>query len=171
MSAILTYHVSAGQLSAVAAGRVFHLPTHRDPSAMGTWEKVQELRSGKHTLWDHCFEFPHQHLPSLQTHGRGSTTETVIRRVNLGAISPDAIRLELFDWPGRYAQRFDGVDKGPAVHNHPGSALYVGDRQTGVYIHGWPPCHLKPCVVVLQHWDDLVRAVASEPELSFSIVV
>src|SRR5262245_7743262 len=26
------------------------------------WQKVQELRSGKVTLWDHCFELPHQRL-------------------------------------------------------------------------------------------------------------
>src|SRR5690606_29451277 len=26
------------------------------------WEKRQELRSGKVTLWDHCFELPHRPL-------------------------------------------------------------------------------------------------------------
>jgi hypothetical protein len=50
MSAVLTYHVRAGQLGAVAAGKAFHLPTHKDPSRVVAWEKVQELRSGKYTL-------------------------------------------------------------------------------------------------------------------------
>ena len=27
-----------------------------------TWEKTQDLRSMKVTLWDHCFELPHKHL-------------------------------------------------------------------------------------------------------------
>ena len=26
------------------------------------WQKRQELRSGKYTLWDHNFELPHKHL-------------------------------------------------------------------------------------------------------------
>src|SRR6266851_1356361 len=30
------------------------------------WEKVQELRSGKYTLWDHCFELPHKHLEAQE---------------------------------------------------------------------------------------------------------
>ena len=167
MSAVLTYHVRAGQLSAVAVGRVFHLPTHSDPSRVLTWEKAQELRPGKHTLWDHCFEPPPEQRRSLQslTHG----AETVIQRLSLGTASPGAAQLGLYDWPGEYAQRFDGIDNQPR-HNHPGSAVYVGDRRQGVYIHGWPPCNLKRCVVVLRQWDDLMRAVASEAELSFAIV-
>src|SRR5256885_2325740 len=35
---------------------------NRDEERIGGWEKVQELRSGKVTLWDHCFELPHKHL-------------------------------------------------------------------------------------------------------------
>src|SRR6266542_3431536 len=31
------------------------------------WEKVQELRSGKYTLWDHSFELPHKHLDADRT--------------------------------------------------------------------------------------------------------
>ena len=30
------------------------------------WEKAQELRSGKYTLWDHCFELPHEHLEAAR---------------------------------------------------------------------------------------------------------
>jgi hypothetical protein len=99
------------------------------------------------------------------------SAKTVIQRLSLGTASPGVIQRGLYDWPGEYAQRFDGVDNQPgARHNHPGSAVYVGDRRAGVYIHGWPPCNLKPCVVVLRQWDDLMRAVASEAELSFAVV-
>jgi hypothetical protein len=171
MSAVLTYHVRAGQLSAVAAGKVFHLPTHKDPSRVASWEKVQELRSGKYTLWDHCFEQPDRHAPSVPSLSGSMPAGIVIQRLNLRSASPGVRKLELYDWPGEYAQRFDGVGSRPGVqHNHPGPAVYVGDRQAGVYIHGWPPCNLKRCVVVLRQWDDLIQAVASEAELSFAIV-
>src|SRR5262245_25535725 len=140
MSANLTYHVRAGQLIAVAAGRVFHVPTHKNPSRVMNWEKVQELRPGKYTLWDHCFEMPHEY-PHLRSVANGTPGEAVIQRLSLGTASPAAIQLGLYDWPGEYAQRFDPVPNRPSVpHNHPGSAVYVGDFQGGVYIHGWPPC-------------------------------
>src|SRR5262249_11895044 len=35
--------------------------------AVEKWEKVQELRSGKYTLWDHCFELPHKHLDATKS--------------------------------------------------------------------------------------------------------
>ena len=34
----------------------------RKEDRVAVWEKGQELRSGKFTLWDHCFELPHKHL-------------------------------------------------------------------------------------------------------------
>src|SRR5207302_2794143 len=34
----------------------------REEDRIYDWEKSQELRSGKYTLWDHCFELPHKHL-------------------------------------------------------------------------------------------------------------
>ena len=171
MSAVLTYQVRTGQLNVVAAGKVFHVPTHQDASRVVTWEKVQELRAGRHTLWDHCFEPARPHARRPQSLTDGMPAGTVIHRLSLGSGSSGAGKLELYDWPGEYAQRFDGVDNRPgAPHNHPGSAVYVGERQAGVYIHGWPPCNLKRCVVVLRQWDDLIRAIASEAELSFAIV-
>jgi|SRR5215467_2777299 len=157
MGAILTYHVRAGQLTSVAAGRVFTLPTHRDPSSVLSWEKAQQLKPGKYTLWDHCFDLPDQHSRGLRSLTDAIPAETVIRRVSLGTASPATVQLRVSDLPGM------------PQHIHSGSAVYVGDRRAGVFIHGWPPCNLKRCVVVLRQWDDLVRAVASEAELSFAI--
>jgi type VI secretion system secreted protein VgrG len=34
----------------------------REKFRIHEWHKAQELRSGKYTLWDHCFELPHKHL-------------------------------------------------------------------------------------------------------------
>ena len=80
----------------------------RDDDRVVEWEKVQELRSGKYTLWDHCFELPHKHLEA---------DKTILDTVSLGKAS-HKLKLggndawELYDWPGEYAQRYDGVDKG-----------------------------------------------------------
>ena len=167
MSAALTYHVRAGQLSALAAGRVFQVPTHQDPTRILTWEKPQELKAGKYTLWDHCFEATGQPLPGPPLLPGGAGAGSVIHRLNLTGTSSSAGKLEVYDWPGEFAQRFDG----PAVpHRHPGPAVRVGDRRAGLYIHGSPVCNLKQCVVVLRQWDELIRAIASEAELSFAVV-
>ena len=70
------------------------------------WTKVQEQSSGKFLLWDHTFELPHRKSESAK-----SLTETVA----LGGVTHklgvgDHAKLEVYDWPGAYAQRFDGVD-------------------------------------------------------------
>ena len=171
MGAVLTYHVRAGQLSATATGQAFYVPTHKDPSQVAAWEKLQELRAGKHTLWDHCFEPPPQDPGGLRLLAQLPAGPTIQRLSSETAIR-GATQLGLYDWPGKYAQRIDGVDNRQAVqHRHPGSVIYVGDRQAGIFIHGWPPCHPKLCVVVLQRWDELMRVIASEAELSFAIVI
>jgi hypothetical protein len=169
MSASLIYHWRRGLLSAVAGGRVFQLPTDPAASSGASWEKVQELRPGKVTLWDHCFEIPH--APSI---GRGSLSDTaptgsVTHRIG---IEPAASgKLEVYDYPGKFAQRFDGVDVGQrrTVHQRHGKILYVGGTRGGIHIHGQPPCHLEACVVVRRQWDELFAAIGAEKELSFSI--
>jgi hypothetical protein len=165
MTAVLTYHLRSGRLSAMASGKVFYLPTYQERSRITVWEKVQELRSGRHTLWDHCFELPHQRIERGQSIPDSVPAGKVIHRLN-----PGSSKLEVYDFPGRFAQRFDGDDKVPGVrHTHWGTAIYVGDRRGGLYIHGWPPCDLQRCVVVMQRWEDVLQAIVGEPELSFSI--
>jgi type VI secretion system secreted protein VgrG len=71
------------------------------------WEKSQELRSGKYILWDHCFELPDKHLEA-----KGKTIDSVAlgdvtHKLNVGGND----QLEIYDYPGRYAQRFDGIDR------------------------------------------------------------
>ena len=72
------------------------------------WEKAQELRSGKYTLWDHCFELPHKHLEASKTIQESLSAGQVNHKFKVGGND----RLEVFDYPGAYAQRFDGVDRG-----------------------------------------------------------
>src|SRR5262249_54596580 len=79
----------------------------REEDRVFDWEKAQELRSGKVTLWDHTFELPHKHLDADKTIQESVAAGKVTHKLN---VNND--KLEIYDWPGEYAQRFDGVDKG-----------------------------------------------------------
>lgn len=80
----------------------------RGPDRITAWEKVQELRSGKVTLWDHTFELPHQHLDAEKQIIESVSVGEVDHRTKIGRND----RLELYDYPGAYAQRFDGITPG-----------------------------------------------------------
>ena len=69
------------------------------------WEKTQELRSGKVTLWDHSFELPHRHLESSLQIQDSVKAGKMLHPFKL----PVNAKLELYDYPGEYAQRFDGI--------------------------------------------------------------
>jgi len=72
-----------------------------------SWEKTQALRSGKHTVWDHCFELPGKHLEAEQPILESVQAGKVVHKLKVGGND----QFELYDYPGAYAQRFDGVDK------------------------------------------------------------
>jgi type VI secretion system secreted protein VgrG len=78
----------------------------RDEERVYSWEKTQEIRSGKVTLWDHHFELPHKHLEAEEPIVAEATAGTVTHKLKVGGNDS----LELYDWPGEYAQRYDGVD-------------------------------------------------------------
>lgn len=73
-----------------------------------SWRKLQEVATGKVTLWDHCFELPHKKLettrPILESVAIGEVTHKLKLSCNSG--------FEIYDYPGAYAQRFDGINKG-----------------------------------------------------------
>ena len=79
----------------------------RDENRVLSWEKTQELRSGKYTLWDHSFELPYKNLESEVVILDKVSAGTVEHELKLNANQ----RFEIYDYPGAYAQRFDGVDK------------------------------------------------------------
>ncbi len=80
----------------------------REEDRVNAWEKAQELRSSKVTLWDHCFELPHKHLEGVADILASVAAGKSSHKLKLGANAP----LELYDFPGAYAQRFDGINKG-----------------------------------------------------------
>lgn len=91
-------------------------PAARKSSAVESvfsWYKTQELSPAKYTLWDHCFELPRQNLQAVaqirESVQVGQVTHPLRLDVNAG--------LEIYDYPGEYAQRFDGV--GPLGSDQP----------------------------------------------------
>lgn len=81
-----------------------------DKDIIYDWNKVQELTSGKYTLWDHSFELPHKHLEAEKGIADSVQVGQVSHKLKVG----DNSKLEIYDFPGEYAQRFDGVNPGGA---------------------------------------------------------
>jgi type VI secretion system secreted protein VgrG len=79
-----------------------------DDLRIKSWQKSQWLRSGKVTLWDHCFELPHTHLEAEESIQDSVSAGKLTHKLQVG----NNDQLELYDFPGEYAQRFDGVDRG-----------------------------------------------------------
>ncbi len=80
----------------------------REEDRVLAWEKAQELRSSKVTLWDHSFELPRKHLEGKAEIQAATAAGKASHKLKLG---PNA-KLELYDYPGGYAQRFDGIQPG-----------------------------------------------------------
>ena len=129
-------HTSAGHRLVVADSSASHpnLGTAafrtgggREPRVF-EWTKTQELRSGKVTLRDHAFELPHDDLEA---------TSPIPASVQVGGVRhqlllPANQGLETYDFPGGYAERFDGV--APGGGDQPGELakiLPVGQRTAG----------------------------------------
>jgi len=80
----------------------------REDMRIIAWEKLQELRSGKCTLWDHCFELPGKNLEAQKLILDSVQVGKVTHKLKVAGND----QLEIYEYPGGYAQRFDGVDKG-----------------------------------------------------------
>ncbi len=70
------------------------------------WEKTQEIRSSEATLWDHNFELPDKNLEAVQPITPTAQAGTVSHKLALDTT------LKQYDYPGDYAQRFDGIAPG-----------------------------------------------------------
>jgi type VI secretion system secreted protein VgrG len=108
-----TGHVMVLTDSPAGAGEIPGVHVYRTPGllppppgSVTAWEKTQEIRSGLVTLWDHNFQVPGENFEA-----RGSIQPSVMAGAiehHLAAGGGEA--LEQFDFPGGYAQRFDGID-------------------------------------------------------------
>jgi type VI secretion system secreted protein VgrG len=79
----------------------------RNDLRITSWEKTQELRSGEYTLWDHCFELPGKNLEAKEKTIGSINVGKVTHKLNIGGND----QLEIYDYPGGYAQRFDGMTR------------------------------------------------------------
>ena len=87
------------------------------------WRKTQNLRSGEYTLWDHCFELPGNHLEAKEKTIATLPVGKVTHKLNLANDS-----LEIYDFPGLYAQRFDGID--PSGGDRPSDIQHIFEDRT-----------------------------------------
>ena len=70
------------------------------------WRKTQALRSAKYSLWDHTFQQPTQNLEAKESIMASVQAGTVTHQLQGQASAP----LEIYDFPGGYAVRFDGIN-------------------------------------------------------------
>jgi len=81
--------------------------------AVFKWEKTQELRSGKVVLGDYNFELPVNPVEAQATIRESVRVGQVTHALKVAGNDG----LEMYDYPGGYAQRFDGV--GPSGRDQP----------------------------------------------------
>jgi type VI secretion system secreted protein VgrG len=98
----------------------------RDDERISNWVKSQEIRTAKHTLRDHCFELPDDNLEAAEPIAESVQAGNVTHKLKTGANGS----LENYDFPGRYAQRFDGVDPGGAVQAANLQKIFQDNKRT-----------------------------------------
>jgi type VI secretion system secreted protein VgrG len=78
----------------------------RDDERITQWHKAQNWTSGKYTLWDHHFQLPGKNLMADQPVMSSVQVGSVTHQLKLANAD-----MEVYEHPGRYAYRFDGIDK------------------------------------------------------------
>ncbi|HMF16089.1 MAG TPA: type VI secretion system tip protein TssI/VgrG, partial [Gemmataceae bacterium] len=118
----------------------------REDERIKEWVKSQEIRTAKQTLRDHCFELPTDNLEAVQPITETVTAGTVDHKFKVGANAS----LENYDFPGRYAQRFDGVDPGGAAQAGNLQKIFQDNkRTTGIRIQE----EATPGLTIVGHSD------------------
>jgi hypothetical protein len=86
--------------------------------------------------------------------------------------------LETFDYPGAYAQRFDGIEKGgsqSSTHRSHARVIWIkltskpGFPAGGVCLHGLPACGSPACIVIVQSYDALFHALKAARQVSIVV--
>jgi len=164
----LTYRPREGIVVGTVAGRAIRLATVHNQAAANVqawqraagpvatdiydWRKVQEVRTGG--------------LPAGPFAHRLTVAENAA--------------LEIYDYPGDYAQRFDGINPGGAAGgstNHRQHSRVVWIKSSlkasfpagGLCLHGPPPCGNPWCIVIAQDWDSLFHALKAARHASLAV--
>jgi type VI secretion system secreted protein VgrG len=72
------------------------------------WVKLQDIRSGKFALWDQSFQRPGDNFESKKNTLGSIAVGKVTHKLEVAGND----KFEIYDYPGEFAQRFDGIDKG-----------------------------------------------------------
>jgi type VI secretion system secreted protein VgrG len=86
---------------------------NRPEARISLWRKSQEVCTGKYLLWDHSFELPGHNLAAEQTIQHSVKVGQATHPLSLSC-NKDS---EIYDFPGRYARRYTGIDKGGGVQS------------------------------------------------------
>ncbi|MGF1580079.1 MAG: type VI secretion system Vgr family protein [Gemmataceae bacterium] len=90
------------------------------------WEKIQELSSGKVSLWDRNFELPEKNLKAeAKIQGEVKVGDST-HKLKVG----DVEKYELYDYPGGYANRFDGIKPGGAENASELQKIFKDNERT-----------------------------------------
>ncbi len=98
----------------------------RDDNRIWAWTKEQEMRPGKYLLWDHCFELPHKHLDAEATLLASVPVGKETHKLTVKGVD----KLEIYDYPGEYAQRFDGINAGGGEQASELQKIFSDNRRT-----------------------------------------
>ncbi len=90
------------------------------------WQKSQELRSGKWRSWDHTFEMPAKNLEATDQIQESLSVGTVTHKLKVGGNDS----WEIYDYPGGYADRYDGVDKSGGANASDLSKIETDNKRT-----------------------------------------
>lgn len=116
------------------------------------WERTQEIRSTKVSLWDHRLEMTRDHLQAEQ---RAPEDVAVGQSVDRLRLLPGQ-KLDVLDFPGEYGKRFDSVGPGGAERPGEMTAMLEDKERTarirmeqetvpGVVIRGTGKCRSLAC--------------------------
>lgn len=83
-----------------------------DKVRVKTWTKSQRVCSAKTTLWDHSFQLPGKHL-EVENEIQEKVTSGTVDHTLCATEQPH----EVYNYPGYYAKRFDGIDPGGAAQD------------------------------------------------------
>jgi len=97
----------------------------RDDERITDWHKAQNWTSGKYTLWDHHFQLPGKNLMADQPVVGSVQVGSVTHQLNLGNAA-----MEVYEHPGRYAYRFDGIDRAGAEQPDDLQKIFKDNKRT-----------------------------------------
>jgi hypothetical protein len=163
MTPLLTYRPRDGFVRVQLPDKTSQLATVRNQASMtvGVWQRTRN--SNRATGWDKSQEI----RPGSAASARGTMRLAVA----------DHAALEIFDYPGAYAQRFDGTDqvnKHGAGHNRLHTRIVRvstrgADGANDFFIHNAPACGNACCIVVVQGWESLLETLSTARQVSLVV--